>query len=62
MKLGKLKDFLHELDNLDANVFVVDNGTAYHIIDIELDPDTQNVYFIYQEHLTDWIKNDTIKE
>lgn len=53
MKLGKLKDFLHELDNLDANVFVVDNGTAYHIIDIELDPDTQNVYFIYQEHLTD---------
>lgn len=46
MKLGKLKDFLHELDNLQAEVFIADAGIAYEILDIELDPDTQDIYFI----------------
>lgn len=46
MKLGKLKDFLHELDNLDSEVLVAENGLAYEILDIELDPDTEDIYFI----------------
>ena len=46
MKLGRLKDFLHELDNLDADVLVADSGYVYEVLDIDLDPDTQDIYFI----------------
>jgi len=46
MNLGRVKDFLHELDNLNAKVYVADNGTAYEILDIDVDPDTEDIYFI----------------
>lgn len=46
VRVGRLKDFLHELDNLDSKVYVARNGIAYEVLDIDLDSDTQDIYFI----------------